>query len=68
MVEVFKTNVNSISAAQELHTQLQFLFPACKINFDLDDCDRILRIEGGDFNTDLVTKILSGSNYSCEIL
>ena len=68
MIEVFKTNVDSIAASQELHTQLQFLFPACKINFDLDDCDRILRIEGSDFNTEVITKILSRSNYDCEVL
>lgn len=68
MIEVFKTNVDSIAASQELHAQLQFLFPSCKINFDLDDCDRILRIEGLDFNAETVAEILSRSNYSCEVL
>lgn len=68
MIEVFKTNVDSIAASQELHAQLQFLFPSCKINFDLDDCDRILRIEGLDFNAETVAEILSSRNYTCEVL
>jgi hypothetical protein len=68
MVEVFKTNVDSVAASEELHAELQFLFPTCKINFDLDDCDRILRIEGNGINTETISKILIRNNYMCEIL
>ncbi len=45
MVEVFKTNVSEEKDAAQLLKQLQNASAQYKVNFDLDDCDRILRIE-----------------------
>lgn len=45
-VEVFKTNVQQQRQAAWLLGLLNRQFPLCRINFDLDDCDRILRVEG----------------------
>jgi hypothetical protein len=45
MVEVFKTNVNSHDHALEIIHALQKVLPFAKINFDLEDCDKILRVE-----------------------
>jgi len=45
MVEIFKTNIERKQTAIKIKLELLALFPDCKINFDLDDCDRILRIE-----------------------
>jgi hypothetical protein len=67
MIEVFKTNVDTI-VAPDLLAQLQHHFPSCKINFDLDDCDRILRIEGQDFCVTTIIELIAGSNYTCEVL
>lgn len=47
-IEVFKTSVTSRAEAQRLTSLLQNRFPKLKINFDLDDCDRVLRVESGD--------------------
>jgi len=44
MIEVFKTNINCAEQARELVEQIQRHFTGYKANFDLDDCDRILRI------------------------
>ncbi len=46
-VEVFKTNVTDSSADVALGW-LQSLLPDARITFDLEDCDRILRIEAAD--------------------
>jgi hypothetical protein len=43
-VEVFKTNVADPNQAKWLVDQIERNFTGCKVNFDLDDCDRILRI------------------------
>jgi hypothetical protein len=67
MIEIFKTNVDT-SIAPELLTQLQHHFPSCKINFDLDDCDRILRIEGHEFCKTTIIKLISSSNCMCKVL
>ena len=45
MVEVFKTNVQGCEESKQLIQKLLEHFPCCTINFDLEDCDNILRIE-----------------------
>ncbi|MFZ5971390.1 MAG: hypothetical protein ACOYXA_07335 [Bacteroidota bacterium] len=47
-IEVFRTSVGSRAEAQRITDLLLTRFPELKINFDLDDCDRVLRIESGD--------------------
>jgi len=64
MVEIFKTNVEINTDANAIVSILQRQFPDCKINFDLEDCDRILRIEGGRFNPKQIT-LKSSRIYLC---
>ncbi len=45
MVEIFKTNVKSKRLAGKVLKSLQSHLPAFHFNFDLDDCDRILRVQ-----------------------
>jgi hypothetical protein len=49
MIEVFKTNVEEAVQAEKLVDILLDHFPDNKINFDLHDCDKILRVEGKVF-------------------
>ncbi len=44
-VEIFKTNVGNQQLANKIITDLNQLYPEYHINFDLEDCDKILRIE-----------------------
>jgi len=46
MIEVFKTNVKDKSQSQVLINLIHRAFPNYKANFDLDDCDKILRVCG----------------------
>jgi len=48
MIEVFKTNVQSLPDAYLLIRSLSNAFSGCEASFDLDDCDRILRIKTAD--------------------
>ena len=45
-IEVFRTDVNNKTEAEHLRNALMQHYPNCIINFDLDDCDKILRIDG----------------------
>lgn len=45
-VEVYRTNITSSAAAQRLKAELLRQFPECLVDFDLEDCDHILRVEG----------------------
>lgn len=45
MVEVFKTNVTDRDHANMILDQIHNTFHDYAANFDLDDCDRILRVK-----------------------
>lgn len=45
IVEVFKTNVNRRRDANRVLEAIHQTFSNHKANFDLEDCDRILRIQ-----------------------
>ncbi len=68
IVEVFKTNVLKDEQARKLITTLRSHFPQCRINFDLDDCDKILRVEGRQVPPDKVIEVILSNGYNCEIL
>lgn len=68
MVEVFKTNVYEGCHAEKITELLYRHFPECKINFDLDDCDKILRIEGLLFEREKIKFIVNKNGFICEAL
>lgn len=68
MVEVFKTQINDKTTAEAIIKKLQEHLPFSKINFDLEDCDRILRIEGEHVLSSEVIKLLSNWGHCCESL
>ncbi|MBL4676337.1 MAG: hypothetical protein JKY70_09065 [Mucilaginibacter sp.] len=43
-------------------------FPASKINFDLDDCDKVLRVEGKDLCKQRIIELLKLNGHYCEVL
>jgi len=65
MIEVFKTNILYAGQEAPILKKLGMLLPHHKINFDLDDCDKILRIEGEDFDPQAVMELLNKQNIMC---
>ena len=68
MVEVFKTNVEEFSEAQKLVALLRRHFPDSKINFDLDDCDKVLRVEGSNLRIEKVMTLVMEKGFLCAVL
>jgi hypothetical protein len=68
MVEVFKTNVQEVAESHKIVGKLLEHFPHNKINFDLSDCDKILRVEGDTVCPETIMQLLSSDGYHCEIL
>ena len=70
MVEVFKTNVISKREALVISQDLAAFFPNWKIKFDLEDCDKILRIDPGTDTVlaEHVINILTRFGYTAEPL
>ncbi|HZY39633.1 MAG TPA: hypothetical protein VFE53_23420 [Mucilaginibacter sp.] len=50
MIEIFKTNVSNKRLAGRVLKALHRQLPAYTFNFDLEDCDRILRAQTKDAN------------------
>lgn len=68
-VEVFKTNVADPERAKWLVDQIERNFTNCKVNFDLDDCDRILRVVfEGKIQSDLLIDLLKNVGCKAEVL
>ncbi|HMG88487.1 MAG TPA: hypothetical protein VK589_00455 [Chryseolinea sp.] len=70
MIEVFKTDVDDSKYADILVEHIQRIFYGYEANFDLQDCDKILRIKNvmGDVNTDRLIKMLNRFGFYAEVL
>lgn len=68
MVQIFKTNVTNKKEAELLSVILSKENPDYKINFDLDDCDNILRIENLVIANNSIIIYLKKLGYTCEPL
>jgi hypothetical protein len=68
MVEVFKTNITNKANSKRILSILKDVFPFLKINFDLSDCDKILRVEGEIIEVQKVIMILKNNGFKCEVL
>jgi hypothetical protein len=68
MVEVFRTNVRHKRKAKMLLNILSEQFPLLHINFDLEDCDKILRVEGSNIRQESISELIAQNGYECAIL
>ncbi|UGU14292.1 hypothetical protein LS482_11270 [Sinomicrobium kalidii] len=66
IVEIFRTDVKSTVRAEECMEALCARFPEYRINFDLEDRDRILRVEGEFPDVDGVIRVMAALNVNCE--
>jgi hypothetical protein len=68
MIEIFKTNIENAMQAKTILALLHCHFPSSEINFDLEDCDNILRIKGEKFCSLDIVKILTNNGFECFVL
>lgn len=70
MVEVFKTNVADGFAADQLIEEIQLTFETYQANFDLDDCDLILRVKSAskDVDATAIILLLNKSGFEASVL
>lgn len=70
MIEVFKTNIAEPHAAGLVMEVIHLHFHTLKASFDLEDCDKILRIqaESGSIPAAGIIRLLRGMGYIAEVL
>lgn len=70
MVEVFKTDVSDEDQANDVVAEIHMRFPGYLANFDLEDCDKILRIRAlsGPVSTTDVIALLKQAGIQAMVL
>lgn len=68
MIYVFMTSVKTKKNIRELKSHLNDLCKQTKWNFDLDDCDKILRIDSETEISQSVIHLLKSLGFECEEL
>lgn len=70
MIEVFRTDVNNARYADILVEHIQRTFHGYQANFDLQDCDKILRVKNvrGRVNSTGLISVLSLFGFHAEVL
>ncbi|MCB2380053.1 hypothetical protein LGH70_20835 [Hymenobacter sp. BT635] len=70
MVEVFKTNVTARRQARLLLNQIHNTFTQYRANFDLEDCDKVLRVEShtGLVSPACLISLLQEAGFQAEVL
>ena len=70
MIEVFKTDVKDRDQANLLIDRIHKIFADYKANFDLEDCDNILRVKctTGIVQSSSLIHLLKGFGFNAEIL
>jgi hypothetical protein len=66
-IEIFKTNVNDLNGAAVIINYFSKHFPDLQVNFDLEDCDRILRVEclHGGISRKEIEQVVIQHGYEC---
>jgi hypothetical protein len=65
MIAIFKTNVKQPAVAIKIIDELLGKYPRFGISFDLEDEDRILRVEGNPFHVEDIILSLLNNGYVC---
>ena len=68
MVEVFKTNIDDAEKATVVQHALKQHLNYSKVTFDLQDCDRVLRIEAEDICNPCIINLLEKLHCECAVL
>jgi hypothetical protein len=65
MIYVFKTTVKTKKTVKQITPKLNDMLPTSKWNFDLEDCDSILRIDSKTEISELAIQLLQDNGFEC---
>ncbi len=68
MILVFKTSVKTDEDITKLKPKLDGLSNIITWNFDLEDCDNILRIDTSEISPKDIINLLKEANFECQEL
>jgi hypothetical protein len=65
MIGVFKTNIDSLHDKNQVLEALTTRFDATACSVDLEDCDKVLRIECREMPEDTISDFVQQLGYHC---
>ena len=65
MIAVFKTGVRTQGDADYLIKIMENQYPGYEINFDLEDCDHVLRIKGEEIKNKDIIALFRKEGFMC---
>jgi hypothetical protein len=68
MIAVFKTGVRNQGDADYLMKIMENRYPDYEINFDLEDCDHVLRIKGQEIKNKDIIALFRKEGFMCSEL
>jgi hypothetical protein len=68
MIYVFKTSVRTKIQAKKLKPHIDEILPKAKWNFDLADCDKVLRIDSEANIISPIINLLNNHDFDCQEL
>lgn len=64
-IEVYVTDIHNVIQSEFIRREILVFYPELKIDFDLEDVDRVLRVEG-IFNSVEIKDRIRSKGYKCE--
>jgi hypothetical protein len=68
VIEVFKTNIKERSQSLEVIETMHQRFPLYKTTIDMEDRDKVLRVEALSIDHRDIIYLLSEKGFVCEVL
>lgn len=62
---VFRTNIKYLKEVKTLKNDLESIKGITKWSFDLDDCDKVLRVTGISVNAQEIISLLNQNDFTC---
>jgi hypothetical protein len=66
-IHIFITSIASKMESEAVKCTILSKYPSAKIDFDLEDIDNVLRVEG-IFNAKKILKIVTAMNLDCKVM
>ena len=67
-IEIFKTDVENETQAAALVRLILNRFPVLRVNVDLHDADKVLRVEGSFLETKRIVQVVLSAGFYCRLL
>lgn len=68
IVEIFKTNIGIAAEAERIIFLLLQQFPGSRTTIDLEDCDKVLRVEGFGVCAQEIILLVQENGFHCNVL